>query len=119
MTENREPRKLVYSLTEVSRMTDLDAATVESWEREFSFLNAGETRTGKKFFRKTDLRIILRIKQLVEEQGLTLAGAKRRIESEFGMKGASLPPERLRKALFRVRDQLRELAAELDKPLLP
>ena len=119
MPEKAKAPKMAYNMSEVCRLAELDVATIESWEKELSFLNAGKTRTGRKFFRERDLAIILRLKQLVEEQSMTLAGAKRRVESEFGIRGASLPPEKLKKTLNRVRDQLKDLAEELEKPLLP
>ena len=81
--------KLVYRLEEISGICKLDPRVIESWEKEFYFLNAGETGSGVKIFRKKDLAIILRIKELLEKEGLTLAGAKRRIEEEFGIKKSS------------------------------
>ncbi|MFQ6109958.1 MAG: MerR family transcriptional regulator [Candidatus Aminicenantales bacterium] len=108
--------KLVYRLEEVSRICNLNPKVIESWEKEFYFLNAGETRTGAKIFRKKDLAIILRIKELLEKGGLTLAGAKRRIEEEFGIKKSlHIHPDRLKKTLFRVREQLRDIASSLEK----
>lgn len=110
------PDKLVYHLDEISRITQLDPRTIENWEREFYFLNAGQTGKGKKIFRKKDLDIILRLKELVEEQHLTLAGAKRKIEFEFGIKGTkSIHPERMKKILFQIRSELKDIASDLDK----
>ena len=90
MTEAKDPTarkpgkaqaKLFYRLDEVSRLANLDAGTIEGWEEEFSFLQAGQTASGKKIFRQRDLEIILRIKELIDRQGFTLAGAKRKIEA--------------------------------------
>lgn len=114
-TDNRTD-KLVYQLEEISRISRLDAEVIEEWEKEFYFLNAGQTAAGKKYFRKKDLEIILRLKELLENQGLTLAGAKRKIEEEFGIKGSILVhPDKLKKVLFQVREQLRELSSSLGK----
>ena len=108
--------KLVYKLDEISRITQLDPKTIENWEKEFYFLNAGQTGKGLKIFRKKDLDIIMRLKELVEGQHLTLAGAKRRIEFEFGIKGNEpLHPERMKKILHQIRDQLQDIASELKK----
>ena len=116
MNVNGTLDKLVYQLDEVSRLTQLDPNTIENWEREFYFLNAGQTAKGKKIFRKKDLDIILRLKELVEGQHLTLAGAKRRIEFEFGIKSGEPPhPERMKKILHQIRDQLQDIASELKK----
>ena len=116
MKSENIPDKLVYKLDEISRITRLDPKVIDSWEKEFYFLHAGQTAAGHKIFRKKDLAIILRIKELLEKEDLTLAGAKRRIEEEFGLKSStSVHSDRLRKALYEVREQLKDLAASLEK----
>ncbi|MEW5902377.1 MAG: MerR family transcriptional regulator, partial [Acidobacteriota bacterium] len=103
-------------LDEVSRIAGLEPKVIEKWEREFPFLHAGQTGTGQKIFRQKDLDIILRLKELLVKEGLTLAGAKRRIETEFGGKVTEqLHPDRLKKALVQVRDELQEIAGALEK----
>jgi DNA-binding transcriptional MerR regulator len=112
----KPPEKLVYRLDEISRIAKLDPKVIDTWEREFYFIHAGQTATGHKVFRKKDLSIILRLKELVEKQGLTLAGAKRRIEEEFGFKSSTpVHSDRLKKALYEVREQLKDIATSLDK----
>jgi DNA-binding transcriptional MerR regulator len=114
MKAEKESDKLIYKLAEVSRMAKVEPGVIEAWEREFYFLHAGQTASGEKIFRKKDLDIILRLKQLVEEKGLTLAGAKRKIEEEFKIKSpAAVHPDRLKKVLFQIREQLREIASSL------
>ena len=110
------PDKLVYKLKEISRITKVDQKTIEDWEKEFYFLNAGQTASGKKIFRKKDLSIILRLKELLDNKGLTLAGAKRKIEQEFGIKSSKqVHPDRLKKVLSNVREQLQEISTSLNK----
>ena len=107
--------KLVYKLDEASRMTGVDAATLASWEEEFPFLNAGLTGSGEKFFRQQDVAIIGRIKELMAGKTLTMAGIKRKIEDEFGLvRSNPVHPERLRKALNNVRDELQDIVSALD-----
>lgn len=116
MKSEKIPDKLVYRLEEISRIAQLDPEVIDAWEKEFYFLHAGQTGSGDKIFRKKDLAIILRLKELLEKKGLTLAGAKRRVEEEFGIK-TSIPvhPDRLKKVLYRVREQLQEIASSLEK----
>ncbi len=116
MARETKQEKLFYPLDEVCRISKLDLKLIESWEQEFYFLNAGRTGTGKKIFRKKDLDIILRLKSLLESEGLTLAGAKRKIELEFGLVSKTpVHPERLKKTLFQIRDQLKDIASDLNK----
>ena len=116
MKSERIPEKLVYRLEEISRISKLDPEVIDAWEKEFYFLHAGKTGSGDKIFRKKDLSIILRLKELLEKKGLTLAGAKRRIEEEFGIKTPTpVHPDRLKKVLYQVREQLQEIATSLGK----
>ncbi len=116
MKNGKVPEKLVYKLEEVGRISKLPVKTIDSWEKEFPFLHAGQTASGEKIFRQRDVDIILRIKELLEKKGLTLAGAKRAIEEEFGMKReGQVHPDRLKKVLFKVKEQLQEIASSLGK----
>jgi len=113
--DDKAKAKLVYKLDEVSRTTGVDAATLASWEEEFPFLNAGLTGSGEKFFRQQDVAIIARIKDLMAAKTLTLAGIKRKIEDEFGLsRSTPVHPEKLRKALNNVRDELQDIVSSLD-----
>jgi len=113
--DEKSKAKLVYKLEEVCRLTGVDAATLTTWEEEFPFLSAGMTGSGEKFFRQQDVAIIARIKELMAAKTLTMAGIKRRIEDEFGLaRSAPVHPERLRKALNNVRDELQDIVSALD-----
>ena len=114
--DDKAKAKLVYKLDEVSRLTGVDEATLSTWEEEFPFLAAGLTGSGEKFFRQQDVAIIARIKDLMAAKTLTMAGIKRRIEDEFGLARTNpVHPERLRKALNNVRDELQDIVSALDK----
>jgi len=114
MKRSEDSDKLVYKLEEVSRITKLETKIIEAWEKEFYFIQSGQTGAGHKIFRKKDLAIILRLQELVEKEGLTLAGAKRKLEAELGItKAANIHPDRLRKMLYNVREQLRDIASSL------
>jgi len=116
MKSERIPEKLVYRLEEISRIAQLDPQVIAIWEKEFPFLRAGQTAAGHKVFRQKDLAIILRIKELLEKKGYTLAGAKRKIEEEFGTRTLSpVHPDHLKKTLIQVREQLKEIADLLEK----
>ncbi|MGB8951427.1 MAG: MerR family transcriptional regulator [Candidatus Aminicenantales bacterium] len=116
MKNGKSAGKLVYKLEEISRLAKLDSKTIDAWEKEFPFLQPGQTAGGRKIFRQKDLDIILRIKELLDKEGCTLAGAKRRIEEEFGLKTpVTLHPDKLKKALWQVREELQEIVQTLKK----
>lgn len=114
--ETRAEAKLFYKMDEVARLTGVDKATIEAWEKEFPFLTSGITGTGQKFFRARDLDIIRRIKDLLAAESLTLAGVRRKIEAEFGLaRPLEAPPEKMRQTLLLVRDELEEMLERLAK----
>lgn len=116
LKDEKSGDKLVFKVGEVTRMTKVDAQTLESWESEFPFLNSGRTGSGQKFFRQQDVAIIDRIRELRDSKTLTMAGIKRRIEDEFGLARANpVHPEKMRKALHSVRDGLQEIVSSLEK----
>lgn len=107
--------KWTYSLDEISRITNLDTTTIENWEKEFYFIHAGQNSAGRKIFRKKDLDIMLRLKELLEKQDYTLGGAKRTIEEEFQIRGANpIHPELIKKILFRIREELKDIKTRLE-----
>ncbi len=110
------PDKLVYKVDEVSRLTKVEAPVIEAWEQEFPFLRAGKTGSGERYFRPKDIEIIRRIRDLVEEKNLTMAGIRRRVEEEFGLRPTGpIHPEKLKRALYDVRDELQDIAVTLGK----
>jgi DNA-binding transcriptional MerR regulator len=115
--DDKPKARLVYRFGEVARLAKVDEATLEAWESEFPFLNAGRTGSGQKFFRQKDVGIILRIKELLSAKNHTMAGIRRRVEEEFGLQ-PSLPvqPDKLRKALYGVRAELQQLVSSLENP---
>ena len=108
--------KLVYKVDEVSRLTKVDAAAIEAWEQEFPFLRAGRTGSGQRYFRPKDIEIIRRIRELLEEKTLTMAGIRRRVEEEFGLRATGpIHPDKLKRALYDVRDELQDIVVSLDR----
>jgi DNA-binding transcriptional MerR regulator len=116
MKSEKDAGKLFYRLDEVSRISELEPKVIEKWEKELPFLHAGQTGTGQKIFRQRDLDIILRLKELLVKEGLTLAGAKRKIQAEFERRPSeALHPDQLKKVLVEVRAELQDLADRLEK----
>jgi DNA-binding transcriptional MerR regulator len=109
--------KLAFGIEEVSRLTKVPSTTIDVWEKEFPFLRAGRTGGGQRFFRPKDVEIIRRIRELVEQKALTLAGIKRRIEEEFGLRPTGpVNSDKLVRALCDVRDELQGILTALDEP---
>ena len=116
MKPEKNQSRLFYRLDEVSRLAGLEPKVIENWEKEFPFIHAGRAAGGQKIFRQKDLDVILRLKELLITERLTLAGAKRRIEAEFdGRTAEPVHPDRLKKTLFEVKEQRERVVLALRK----
>ena len=74
------PPKL-YKAADVCESTGLQPYVLRSWEKEFPGIGVQKSSDSHRFYRQADIQQVLRIKQLVFGEGLTLAGARRRLEA--------------------------------------
>jgi DNA-binding transcriptional MerR regulator len=73
------PKRELFKALEVCEMAQLQPYVLRTWESEFPSL--GQTSgSGGRVYRRADVEKVLQIKQLVFGEGLTLAGARRRLE---------------------------------------
>ena len=71
----------LYKAADVCEMAQLQPYVLRSWEKEFPGIGVQKSGDGQRLYRQSDVEQVLRIKQLVFTEGLTLSGARRRIES--------------------------------------
>ena len=126
------PNKLFFKIGEVCEITDTQPYVLRYWESEFPSLAPAKNSSGQRIYRRRDIETVLRIKQLLYEEGFTIAGAKKRLEAEMTGKTDSNPsvtPSKVvvgdtpapqgddkgRQALIEVREQLREILTLLDR----
>jgi DNA-binding transcriptional MerR regulator len=81
------PEKLFFKIGEVCALTGVQAHVLRYWESEFPMLAPQKNRAGQRTYRKRDVEMVLRIKELLYEDQYTIAGAKRKLASE--LRGAS------------------------------
>ena len=74
-------KKLYYSISEVSKITDLEQYVLRYWESEFDHLKPAKNRAGNRIYTNKDIKLILFIKQLLRDQRYTIEGAKQVLES--------------------------------------
>ncbi|MCX6150194.1 MAG: MerR family transcriptional regulator [Ignavibacteriales bacterium] len=70
-------KRLYYSISEVSRLTDLEQYILRYWETEFEEIKPSKNRAGNRIYTNRDIQAILKIKKLLREQKYTIEGAKR------------------------------------------
>jgi DNA-binding transcriptional MerR regulator len=76
------PDKLYFRIGEVASLSRLPAYVLRFWESEFPQLKPVKSSTGQRMYRRRDVESVLRIKQLLYEQGFTIAGARQQLRSE-------------------------------------
>ena len=81
------PEKLFFKIGEVCDITGIQAHVLRYWESEFPMLAPQKNRAGQRTYRKRDVEMVLRIKELLYEDQYTIAGAKKRLTNEI--RGAS------------------------------
>jgi DNA-binding transcriptional MerR regulator len=74
-------KKLYYSISEVSKITDLEQYVLRYWESEFEQLKPAKNRAGNRIYTNKDIKLILYIRQLLREERYTIEGAKQVLKS--------------------------------------
>ncbi|MBK7258842.1 MAG: MerR family transcriptional regulator [Ignavibacteriae bacterium] len=69
-------KKLYYSISEVSKITDLEQYVLRYWESEFDQLKPAKNRAGNRIYTNRDIKLILYIKKLLRDERYTIEGAK-------------------------------------------
>jgi DNA-binding transcriptional MerR regulator len=69
-------KKLYYSISEVSKITDLEQYVLRYWESEFEQLKPAKNRAGNRIYTNKDIKLILYIKKLLRDERYTIEGAK-------------------------------------------
>jgi DNA-binding transcriptional MerR regulator len=124
--ERKIPNKLFFKIGEVCEITDTQPYVLRYWESEFPALAPAKNSSGQRIYRRRDIETVLRIKQLLYEEGFTIAGAKKRLEAELAGRSDTPQPampspaqadaeDRSRSALLEVREQLREILTLFDR----
>ena len=94
-TEVQIPKRALFKAAEVCELVKVQPYVLRSWEAEFPRLGIAKTEGGTRVYRRADVEQVLRIKHLLLVDGLTLAGARRRLEEETSPVGAGLELEEL------------------------
>jgi len=111
-----QPKRELFKAADVCEVVQLQPYVLRSWEAEFPQIGQVPAGGGPRLYRRSDVELVLRIKQLVFEEGLTLSGARRRLEEDGDKNnGAAVLVEEVVDA--RVREQLRNVKSGLKQIL--
>ena len=77
--KDTEIKKLYYSISEVCKLTGLKSYVLRYWETEFRELKPPKNRAGNRTYRKKDIDIINKIKELLYDKKFTIEGARNQL----------------------------------------
>lgn len=75
------PDKLYFKIGEVAKMADVPTHVLRYWESEFTGICPKRANSKQRLYRRQDVELILQIKTLLHQQGYTIAGARKLLES--------------------------------------
>ncbi len=75
------PKKLYYKIKEVCDIVGVEAHVLRFWETEFPSLAPPKSKSGQRIYRPKDIELLLKIRELLYEEGFTIAGARKKLSS--------------------------------------
>src|SRR5688572_17238575 len=85
------PEKIYFKIGEVCELVGVQAHVLRYWETEFPMLSPQKNKSGQRSYRRRDVEIALRIKQLLYNEMFTIAGAKKKLQAEQREGGKPAP----------------------------
>src|SRR3954465_9689290 len=79
----RVQKRLYYKIGEACKALGIQPYVLRYWETEFPALTPSKSRSGQRVYSEKELEIIRRIKELLYDEGYTIAGAKKKLEVEL------------------------------------
>lgn len=85
------PKRALFKAAEVCDLAKVQPYVLRSWETEFPDLGVAKAAGAPRVYRRSDVEQVLRIKHLLLVEGLTLAGARRKLDEETSPIAADAP----------------------------
>jgi DNA-binding transcriptional MerR regulator len=112
------PEKLYYKIGEVAKFTGIKTHVLRYWETEFKAIRPNKSRSNQRLYRKQDVELILRLKDLLYNQGFTIAGARKKLREKPAEKVAEVTVEAPAAAQAKTKKQVSaEASDQLALPL--
>ncbi|WP_225072242.1 MerR family transcriptional regulator [Desulfuromonas sp. CSMB_57] len=71
------PDKLYFKIGEVAQLAGVKPHVLRYWESEFQTISPAKSQGRQRLYRRQDVELVLRLKELLYQQGYTIAGAKK------------------------------------------
>ena len=117
------PDKIYFKIGEVARLTGIPPYVLRYWETEFKAIQPVKSRSRQRLYRKRDVELILKIKDLLYKQRFTIEGARKKIREVLAdgelaaLDAPAAEPTLKSEALGRARTIAHEILALASRPL--
>ncbi|MGB6242673.1 MAG: MerR family transcriptional regulator [Castellaniella sp.] len=118
------PAKRYFTIGEVSELCGVKPHILRYWEQEFAQLKPVKRRGNRRYYQHHEVLLVRRIRDLLYEQGFTIAGARNRLgeggdiphdqDAAVRLSGAEL--QALRADLLAIRDRLGQALGQTRQP---
>src|SRR2546429_5853601 len=108
MPTSQIPNRLFFRIGEVCKIVDIEPFLLRFWETEFPNLAPEKSKSGHRVYKRKDIEMVLRIKELLYERGYTIAGARKQL-------ARTRAPKEHQKMLLRIRDELQDILTLLSR----
>jgi DNA-binding transcriptional MerR regulator len=109
--------KMYRPIGEVSDLVGVKPHVLRYWETQFSMLRPKKNRAGNRMYRPEDVKVLMRIKELLYERRFTIAGARRRLlderKEEIPQVEIGFAEADKKLVLHEVKNELRQILARL------
>src|SRR5258708_23659174 len=82
------PAKRYFTIGEVSELCGVKPHVLRYWEQEFTQLRPVKRRGNRRYYQHHEALLIRRIRELLYEQGLTISGARNRLDVSLNASSA-------------------------------
>ncbi|MAI88701.1 MAG: transcriptional regulator [Candidatus Marinimicrobia bacterium] len=107
--------KLYYSISEVSKITNLKQYVLRYWETEFPSLKPKKNSAGNRSYKQSDIDLIKKIKYLLYEKKYTIDGARVELTSKKNISiSIKSNNEEYKRLLNKVLFELKHLLKKID-----
>ena len=107
--------KLYYSISEVSKITNLKQYVLRYWETEFPSLKPKKNSAGNRSYKQTDIDLIKKIKYLLYKKKYTIDGAREELTNKENINiNSKSNNEEYKKLLDEVLFELKDLLKKID-----
>jgi len=116
---NAIPDKPFFKIGEAARLCALKPFVLRYWETEFHAIKPQKTRSGQRLYRRQDVEMLLRVRNLLYDQRFTIEGARTRLR-ELGhdeLPPLPLPPPEVDvETMRKIKQAVLELIALVEEP---